>query len=74
MYLAHYTKRFIPEFDAECRFNEKVQSITPLQEVFDMAHDMFTDMWDIRRTRLGEGHEALRAEQKSVELQIKKLV
>ena len=20
MYLAHYTKRFIPEFDAECRF------------------------------------------------------
>ncbi len=21
MYLAHYTKRFIPEFDAECRFN-----------------------------------------------------
>ena len=21
MYLAHYTKRFIPEFDAECRIN-----------------------------------------------------
>ena len=21
MYLAHYTKRFIPEFDAECRLN-----------------------------------------------------
>lgn len=58
----------------EEEFNEKMQSITPLQDVFDMAHDMFTDMWDIRRTRLGEGHEALRAEQKSVELQIKKLV
>ena len=24
MYLAHYTKRFIPEFDAECRLNRKI--------------------------------------------------
>ncbi len=27
MYLAHYTKRFIPEFDAECRLNRDFKSI-----------------------------------------------
>ena len=25
MYLAHYTKRFIPEFDAECRLHYAYQ-------------------------------------------------
>jgi hypothetical protein len=25
MYLAHYTKRFIPEFDAECRLDGSYQ-------------------------------------------------
>ena len=30
MYLAHYTKRFIPEFDAECRFEAKTRGLSRL--------------------------------------------
>ena len=26
MYLAHYTKRFIPEFDAECRMKDSLDT------------------------------------------------
>lgn len=29
MYLAHYTKRFIPEFDAECRVYDGFKAACP---------------------------------------------
>jgi hypothetical protein len=37
MYLAHYTKRFIPEFDAECRINSNYSKKQQAAKVFSSA-------------------------------------
>ena len=38
MYLAHYTKRFIPEFDAECRLD--IDGSESAQGIYNSAEDL----------------------------------
>ena len=45
MYLAHYTKRFIPEFDAECRIEvNKDEEIAALSRKVDSLESANTEL------------------------------
>jgi len=38
MYLAHYTKRFIPEFDAECRLSTSHKGFFPYTKLLGVIY------------------------------------